>query len=264
MSTFLIKLTVGYCLATTISLRIRTMSEKLYLQWHDFKENVNSVFGKLRGKKEFTDITLVCEDGQQVEAYKVILASSSPFFEKLLQKSFLYFGEANVYQEDLDSFLAIAGEIQLKGLAGAGKTSIMELLEERENVKQNAMTGKYSFATSITGKREPTATPNTDALGIRPLKELPIQDYSGTDLSALEEKVKSIMEKGQNMIPSGAKGMRRRSFICKMCGKEGLSKDNGDHIEANHLEGISIPCGSCGKTFSSRGSLGVHERRFHR
>ena len=92
------------------------------------------------------------------------------------------------------------------------------------------MTGKYSSATSITGKREPTETPNTDALGIRPLKELPIQDYSGTDLSALEEKVKSIMEKGQNMIPSGAKGTRRRSFICKMCGKEGLSK----HIRGSH------------------------------
>ena len=63
------------------------MSEKLYMQWKDFKESVNSAIGKLRGKKEFTDITLVCEDGQQVEAHKVILASSSPFFEKLLQKS---------------------------------------------------------------------------------------------------------------------------------------------------------------------------------
>ena len=31
---------------------------------------------------------------------------------------FLYFGEANVYQENLDSFLAIAEELQLKGLMG--------------------------------------------------------------------------------------------------------------------------------------------------
>ena len=29
---------------------------------------------------------------------------------------FLYFGEANVFQEDLDSFLAIAKELELKGL----------------------------------------------------------------------------------------------------------------------------------------------------
>ena len=94
------------------------MSEKLCLQWNDFKENVNSAFGKLRDDKGFTDVTLVCEDGQQMEAHKVILASSSPFFEKILQKSkhphpliylkgfqskdfasildFLYFGEANI------------------------------------------------------------------------------------------------------------------------------------------------------------------------
>ena len=128
------------------------MSEKLCLQWNDFKDNVNSAFGKLRGDKEFTDVTLACEDGHKMEAHKVILASSSPFFEEILQKSkhphpliylrgfhskdfasildFLYFGEANVYQEDLDSFLAIAEEIKLKGLTG--QTS-RELLEEQEN-----------------------------------------------------------------------------------------------------------------------------------
>ena len=62
------------------------MSEKLCLQWNDFKENVNSAFGSLRNDKEFTDVTLACEDGQQLEAHKVILAFSSPFFEKILQK----------------------------------------------------------------------------------------------------------------------------------------------------------------------------------
>ena len=114
------------------------MTEKLCLQWNDFKENVNSAFGRLKNDREFTDVTLACEDGKQMEAHMVILACSSPFFEKILQKNkhphpliylkgfhsrdflpildFLYFGEANVFQEDLDSFLAIAEEIQLKGL----------------------------------------------------------------------------------------------------------------------------------------------------
>ena len=45
------------------------MSEKLCFQWNDFKENVNSAFGRLRSDKEFTDVTLACEDGQQVEAH---------------------------------------------------------------------------------------------------------------------------------------------------------------------------------------------------
>ena len=50
------------------------MSEKLCLQWNDFQENVNVAFRNLRGDETFTDMTLVCEDGQQVEVHKVILA----------------------------------------------------------------------------------------------------------------------------------------------------------------------------------------------
>ena len=116
------------------------MSEKLCLQWIDFKENVIFAFGSLREDNNFADVTLACEDGQQVEAHKVILAASSPFFKTLFERNkhphpliymrgvkyanllsileFLYRGEANFFQDDLDSFLAIAEELQLKGLKG--------------------------------------------------------------------------------------------------------------------------------------------------
>ena len=60
------------------------MSEKLFLQWHDFQENA---FVNLREDNDFTDVTLACEDGQQVEAHKVILAASSPFLQKLLGRN---------------------------------------------------------------------------------------------------------------------------------------------------------------------------------
>ena len=95
-------------------------SEKLCLQWNDFKENTASAFGKLRENSEFSGVTLVCQDGRKVEAHKVMLASSSPFFMDLLSENkhphrfiymrglkldvllalfdFLYFGEANIWQ----------------------------------------------------------------------------------------------------------------------------------------------------------------------
>ena len=113
------------------------MSEKLCLRWNDFQENVNTAFQSLREDNEFADVTLACEDGQQIEAHKVILAASSPFFQSLLKRTrnphpliymrgvksenliaivdFLYRGEANVYQENLDSFLVLAEELRLKG-----------------------------------------------------------------------------------------------------------------------------------------------------
>ena len=61
----------------------RSMSEKLCLKWNDFHENVNTAFGNLREDTEFADVTLACEDGQQIEAHKVILAASSLFFQNL-------------------------------------------------------------------------------------------------------------------------------------------------------------------------------------
>ena len=64
-----------------------TSSEKLCLQWNDFKQNISASLGDLRGDEDFTDVTLVCEDGQQVEAHKVILVASSPFFKELLRKN---------------------------------------------------------------------------------------------------------------------------------------------------------------------------------
>ena len=62
---------------STTYLKITTMSEKLRLQRVDFKDNVDSLFRRLRVKCDFADVTLACEDGQQVEAHKVILARAA-------------------------------------------------------------------------------------------------------------------------------------------------------------------------------------------
>ena len=101
-------------------------SEKFCLKWNDYKDNVNTAFALLRQDADFTDVTLACEDGHQVEAHKVILSASSPFFENILKRNkhahpliymrgirsddllaiidFLYYGDANIYQENLENF----------------------------------------------------------------------------------------------------------------------------------------------------------------
>ena len=44
-------------------------SEKLCLQWNDYRESIVNSFRMLKDDKDLVDVTLVCEDGQQVEAY---------------------------------------------------------------------------------------------------------------------------------------------------------------------------------------------------
>ena len=60
----------------------RLCFNKRYSEYHQKTsptDNVNSAFGNLIEDKDFSDVTLACEDGQQVEAHKVILAASSQF-----------------------------------------------------------------------------------------------------------------------------------------------------------------------------------------
>ena len=212
------------------------MSEKLCLQWNDFQENVKSAFRNLREDKDFADVTLACEDGQQVEAHKVILAASSPFFQKLLGRNkhphpliymrgmksvdmlaiidFLYCGEANVYQENLDSFLAIAEELQLKGLMG--KTE--DFVEDKTSLP------KVTRPPTHNDMRTPGALQNNKKLqkcndfGAGTDKTVAVQNDISVDLEDLDERVKSMMKKSENKLANGA----QKADICKVCGKEGM------------------------------------------
>ena len=91
--------------------------------------------------KAKTYVTLVSEDNQKVEAHRIIIAACSSVLQIILKKSmhnhpmiymrglkaehlldivdFMSQGATSVYQEDLDGFLALAEELQLKGLSGA-------------------------------------------------------------------------------------------------------------------------------------------------
>jgi len=112
-------------------------SEKFCLRWNDFESNISSAFIELRQDKDFFDVTLACDD-EQIQAHKVVLAACSPFFRNILRRNhhqhpllymkgvkysdmqgvlnFMYHGEVNIAQEELNSFLSVAEDLKVKGL----------------------------------------------------------------------------------------------------------------------------------------------------
>jgi len=116
-------------------------AEKFCLRWNDFEANISSAFRELREDKDFFDVTLACDD-DQIQAHKVILSACSPFFRTVLRRNkhehpllylkgvkyidlvavlnFMYHGEVNVAQEELNSFLAVAEDLKVKGLTQNG------------------------------------------------------------------------------------------------------------------------------------------------
>ena len=221
------------------------------------------------------------EDGQQVEAHKVVLISSSPFFKNLLQRNkhqhpliymrgveskdlvamidFLYHGEANVFQENLESFLAIAEELQLKGLDGNQAEAVPE---EIQPIKPAARISNTLVGTGFepqTRRRQSTTNYSKE-----PNYETAIALNSNapyTEIAQLSEKVKSMMDFSENYAPGGKMGKAR---ICKVCGKEGPMSAIVDHIEYNHITGIALPCNICGTTKRSRHALKIHNLKFHK
>ena len=62
-------------------------SEKFCVNWNEFRESLTKSFGDLRKENDLADVTLACEDGQQVETHKLVLASSSPIFLDILKRN---------------------------------------------------------------------------------------------------------------------------------------------------------------------------------
>ena len=177
---------------------------------------------------------------------------------------FLYYGEAKVHQEKLDSFLAISEELQLKGLQRSNdqnQTNEVELQQEEPlPTKQNYRPNQ----TKATTKESLTPKEQSGELKRVENKELAITIPMtvSADLQHLDETVKSMMETSQKMFPIGNRQVRGK--ICKVCGKEGLPADIMRHIEANHVEGVEIPCNQCDKICRSRNGLWSHISKHHR
>jgi len=111
--------------------------EQFCLRWNDFQDCIKSTFQDLRDENDFMDVTISC-DGEQVKAHKVILSACSVTFKTLLKKNpaqhpvivlwdvsprdlaaildFMYHGEVNVKQDHLNSFLAVAERLRVRGL----------------------------------------------------------------------------------------------------------------------------------------------------
>ena len=234
-------------------------TEKFCLKWNDFQENVNSAFSNMRKDNNFCDVTLACEGGFQLEAHKVILLASSPFFANVLNRNkhthpyiymrglkpddleavvdFLYYGEANIYEENLATFLGIAEELKLKGLEG-GETNegTEEKLVMPPNTipKQKPKHNSHNQTKLETAEDMGTEVNHSNSFldvqyNIERAVALPKDAFSG-EMNELDEKLKTMMILGNSTTN------RKTAYICQVCGKEGQWLQTRDHIEANHLD----------------------------
>jgi len=115
-----------------------TEQEQLRLQWDNFETNFKEALQEMREGQHYFDVTLACED-KQIEAHRLILSASSPFFKSILSRNpqqhsilylkgvayshlvslldFMYRGHVDVAQETLQEFLNVADDLKVQGLS---------------------------------------------------------------------------------------------------------------------------------------------------
>ena len=177
---------------------------------------------------------------------------------------FLYCGEANVYQENLESFLAIAEELQLEGLVG--NANYEEAIQKESpnikvpNIAEPVFKKDKSISKSVAILQTLDLTSaNFDSANNFPTGTLALpRDVSG-DIEKLDEQINLMMEKTARKNAHG-----QPFYACNICGKENKRSHMKNHIEANHLDGVSIPCNLCELTFRSRKTKRNQMRAFHK
>jgi len=111
--------------------------QRFSLRWNNYQSHLVTAFESLLDEKDFIDVTLGVE-GRKLPAHKMLLSACSPYFRELLKGNpcqhpiiilrdikyddlfsllqFMYNGEVNVAQDQLNSFLKSAESLKIRGL----------------------------------------------------------------------------------------------------------------------------------------------------
>ena len=256
-------------------------SEKFCLKWNEFQTNIISSYKDLREDGDFADVTLVCEGNQKIEAHKVILSSASNFFRSVFTGNthlhpliymrnvknkelaaildFIYKGEVFVDQDDLNGFLELSEELEIKGLTG-------KYVEKEDNKFQSAVNAERQNEKFSENIFENTTTNLSEYNEEKPTisESKTVSTIEGSYTSEAKKSTSfrddnSELDKLVNSMLAKVDGL----WTCTKCGKTNNDKTMAKrHIET-HIEGVSHPCGFCGKTLRSRNCLKVHISRTH-
>jgi len=137
--------------------------EAFCLKWNDFQGSISSSLGALRTTSDLLDVTVQC-GVESLQCHRLVLSACSDWFKAVFRAlpavtqhpvivlweatardmalllDFMYNGEVNVKQENLNSFLALAEKLSVRGLTQGqgGGGGEKERDRHKEPVKQQA------------------------------------------------------------------------------------------------------------------------------
>ena len=234
--------------------------EKFSLKWNDFQTIVSNSFKSLKQEKDFFDVTLIAEDQKQIDSHKVILSACSSFFKPILQNNkhshpliylsginstnlqliidYVYEGEVQLFQEQLDSFLAAAQKLQIAGLLSSRQK---EEIDNKDFGMENAYINDVKGEEEEEEEEEEKEKTSLEMSGLENKKKRKINKalvpVNGHNKNEVNQKINELLIKDDDIIK------------CSACGKKSKDLSNMKRHAEVHMEGLSYECHVCKNTF---------------
>ena len=163
---------------------------------------------------------------------------------------FIYFGEANIFQADLESFLSIAEELKLKGLVGNDEKPSSGIAQ---TFAQKPAVIKAKSETSSNPPRCVGDEYRTPPEGYGALVSI---EPRSTKLSHTDKEIAMMID---SMIKK-----QDNIYKCTECEfKSKYLSHLKEHVQ-KHIDGLEFPCTYCGKIMRSTAVLRQHLAKFHK
>ena len=231
------------------------------------KENIKCFLKMLLDSKEFSDVTLVCEDNQRVQAHKVVLSACSSYFKDILNNDSDE-DETIIHLDHTkyEDIMMILDYIYCGEVSGS-YINIKALKDTATNLRiYQLLESINEYETEIFLKLFILLSPKQAKIGKVPCDDKNQKKPQQAD----EQETKYYCQLcGQMFFPRTAfenhmlKSHDQSPYKCNFCGRKFPSRATMKyHIQYKH-EGISYPCDFCDKRFSNAWNVKGHIKAFH-
>ncbi|CAG5022204.1 unnamed protein product [Parnassius apollo] len=277
------------------------------LRWNNYVSHVTEAFNELRFSDDLVDVTLCC-DGGKIKAHKMLLSACSSYFKQIFKENpcqhpviifrnfkfedlnaiinFMYHGEVNIFQEQLESFLVTAELLEVKGLTDnveedTSKTQIrfidntsLDLSSKSSRINKDVVPvpdEPINLATIQTNRHEQIPEANVQkSSNVVPDSDLQVENVRTDDSTSVRagETSLPIEEMQVDTQSTSAEDLSEKNtdavlakFRCQLCPK-GFKHPTSLTLHKDSHAG-KTQCPVCHRSFSRSYDMRSHLQRIH-
>ena len=207
-------------------------------------------------------MTLVSDTEEHIPAHRLVLSACSDFFKNIFKKvdqqnpliylagirtidiqmflEYMYHGEVQILQEELNQFLKVAEKLKIDGLIGTNEiTDFVEEKQHSDNIEESSEETILveDFKSNIVKKNAFKYTGEV---------ALTVENVRNEEAKRAVDEL--VYREGD-------------LWFCKTCNKSAKTTSQIRLHAELHIEGLSFPCNLCGESFRSRQRVADHKRR---